>query len=57
MGAIVALPLAALVTAFTKQYDHNCPVVYQSAYDDLVPSSTDAEPANPTAGIADQRPA
>jgi hypothetical protein len=41
MGAIVALPMAAMVTALIKQCAHNYPVVYQSAYDDPVPSSTD----------------
>jgi hypothetical protein len=57
MGAIVALPVAAMVTAFIKEYAHNYPVVYQSAYADPVPASTDAEAPNPTAGIADQSPA
>lgn len=34
MGAFMALPVAAMITAFIRHYGHTRPVVYRSAYDD-----------------------
>jgi predicted PurR-regulated permease PerM len=36
MGAFVALPVAALITAFASNYRHHYPIVYESRYDDHV---------------------
>jgi predicted PurR-regulated permease PerM len=35
MGAFMALPIAALITSFTKHYARSYPVTYHSKYDDV----------------------
>jgi predicted PurR-regulated permease PerM len=37
MGAFMALPIAALVTSFLKNFSRTYPLVYRSPYDDPVP--------------------
>jgi hypothetical protein len=45
MGAFMALPVAALVSSFIKNYRHGHEIVYRSPYaeDDLRPSGTEGE--------------
>jgi len=46
LGAFMALPVAALITAFIKQYARKYPVVYTSAYDDPEPLPVTPKTAN-----------
>jgi predicted PurR-regulated permease PerM len=43
MGAFMALPVAALITAFLSNYRHHYPVVYESRYDDNVGAGGDSD--------------
>ncbi|MGE5285687.1 MAG: AI-2E family transporter [Micromonosporaceae bacterium] len=58
MGAFMALPVAALIYSFVRNYRHSHEVVYRSAYaEDDQSQSADAKPPDrPAAGAADPDP-
>jgi hypothetical protein len=49
MGAFMALPVAALICSFIKNYRHGHEVVYRSSYaqDDQSPPAAEAEGEGP----------
>jgi predicted PurR-regulated permease PerM len=53
MGAFMALPVAAMITVFIKQYSRKYPVVYKSAYDDPDNDTPLLAPAAPKAASSE----